>query len=174
VTLTGSEGVWEGTDPVDVSSVWLRCDPDGTNCNVIPGAAGPSYTLGPTDVNRTLRLRVSSSSAGGQATTDTLAGGEAAALLTGLAVRPRAFRRRARVWYVLDRPSSVRFKVQRKVRKRWRRVKGSFTHAGAAGANSRRFSGRLRGRALRPGRYRLLATPSGGLTARAGFRILPG
>jgi hypothetical protein len=34
-------------------------------------------------------------------------------------------------------------------------VSGSFTRAGAAGANSFRFTGRLRGRKLAPGGYRL-------------------
>jgi hypothetical protein len=37
------------------------------------------------------------------------------------------------------------------------RVKGGFTHAGAAGTNTFRFMGRLRGRALRRGKYRLVA-----------------
>jgi Ca2+-binding RTX toxin-like protein len=39
------------------------------------------------------------------------------------------------------------------------RVRGSFTHSGKAGANSFRFTGRLRGRRLRPGRYLLVAVP---------------
>jgi hypothetical protein len=53
---------------------------------------------------------------------------------------------------------------------------GAFTRTGAAGANSFRFSGRLAGRRLTPGRYRLLATVSaGGKTgkgAAAPFRIV--
>jgi hypothetical protein len=36
-------------------------------------------------------------------------------------------------------------------------LRGSFRRTGAAGANRARFSGRLRGRKLKPGRYRLLA-----------------
>jgi hypothetical protein len=60
---------------------------------------------------------------------------------------------------------------------RWVRVRGGFTHAGLAGANSFRFSGRVGGRALRPGRHRLVATPvdvagNRGKLARRGFRIL--
>ena len=38
------------------------------------------------------------------------------------------------------------------------RTLGSFTHADAAGANRVRFSGRFKGHALKPGRYRLTAT----------------
>ena len=37
------------------------------------------------------------------------------------------------------------------------RVRGSFKHTDGAGANSLRFTGRVGGRRLRPGRYRLVA-----------------
>jgi hypothetical protein len=40
---------------------------------------------------------------------------------------------------------------------RYSRVRGSFRHNGRAGANSFRFTGRVGGRALRPGAYRLVA-----------------
>ena len=39
---------------------------------------------------------------------------------------------------------------------RFKKLRGGFSHQGAAGPNSFRFSGRLRGRALRPGKYRLV------------------
>jgi hypothetical protein len=39
----------------------------------------------------------------------------------------------------------------------YRRVRGSFSDRGGAGANRVRFSGRLGGRALRRGSYRLVA-----------------
>jgi hypothetical protein len=56
-------------------------------------------------------------------------------------------------------------------------VRGSFTVAGVAGANRFRFSGRLAGRALRPGRHRLTGTPTDAAGNRgrpfsAGFTIL--
>ncbi|MGH2761762.1 MAG: hypothetical protein ACRDL4_10945 [Thermoleophilaceae bacterium] len=40
---------------------------------------------------------------------------------------------------------------------RYRTLAGSFTHSGGAGPNSFRFTGRLRGKKLRPDRYRLQA-----------------
>ena len=40
---------------------------------------------------------------------------------------------------------------------RYRALSGGFTDQGVAGPNSFTFSGRIGGRALRPGRYRLLA-----------------
>jgi hypothetical protein len=53
---------------------------------------------------------------------------------------------------------------------------GSFTRAGSAGANSFRFTGRLAGRKLKPGKYQLLATPGTGAktgqAASASFRII--
>lgn len=83
-----------------------------------------------------------------------------------------------RVVFRLSEPGSVRFTVDRaaagrrakgKCRKPTRKlrrakrctryvaVKGSFTRAGTAGLNRFRFSGRIGGKALRPGRYRLNA-----------------
>ena len=50
-------------------------------------------------------------------------------------------------------------------------VAGSFSHSGRAGTNRLRFSGRLAGRKLAPGRYRLVATPAGGKARRTSFRI---
>jgi hypothetical protein len=55
-------------------------------------------------------------------------------------------------------------------------VRGSFTIQGVAGANSARFTGRVAGHKLKPGRYVLTASPSaGGLTGAsqtARFRIV--
>jgi TolB protein len=52
-----------------------------------------------------------------------------------------------------------------------RRV-GRLTVQGSAGANSIRFSGRLRGRPLRPGRYRWTATPLRGQPMRGRFVVV--
>jgi hypothetical protein len=102
------------------------------------------------------------------------------------------------VTYNLDRAGSVTFTVtqgqpgrrgahrscvkpnarNRKARRCTRTVTlhGSFVERGAAGANSFRFTGRLGHKALKPGRYRLVATPtSGRLKGRslsASFRIV--
>ena len=55
-------------------------------------------------------------------------------------------------------------------------ARGSFTRIRPAGADRFAFTGRLAGRALAPGRYRLVATPSAGGRhggpARAGLRIV--
>ena len=59
---------------------------------------------------------------------------------------------------------------------RWAHVRGSFTRSAGPGAVSFRFSGRIGGRRLAPGRYRLLAAPrdvlgTGGVVRRAAFRV---
>jgi len=50
-------------------------------------------------------------------------------------------------------------------------VRGSFTRAGRAGTNRFHFTGRMGGRKLALGGYRLVATPTGGQAKRAAFRI---
>jgi virginiamycin B lyase len=60
--------------------------------------------------------------------------------------------------------------------KLYKPVKGSFTHSGKAGSNSFRFTGRIGNKALRPGRYQLVAVASAGsaksTAKRASFRIV--
>jgi hypothetical protein len=86
-----------------------------------------------------------------------------------------------RVRYKLTAPATVRFTVRRALAgrlvsrrckrpgrrhrrrprcTRFRRVKGAFERQGNAGPNALRFRGRLAGRALRRGRYRLTAVAS--------------
>jgi hypothetical protein len=89
-----------------------------------------------------------------------------------------------KVTFTLDQAASVRFTVQRpqharkgKHGKRFVTLKGSFTVAGLAGTNTFHFTGRLNGKRLAPGKYRLVATPRAngeiGKKATAGFTIIP-
>jgi 6-phosphogluconolactonase (cycloisomerase 2 family) len=75
--------------------------------------------------------------------------------------------------------SCVRPTRKNRKRKRCTRVvtlKGSFSRTGIAGKNSFHFTGRLNGRKLKPGRYRLMATPTAGgkkgKPTSSGFRIV--
>jgi hypothetical protein len=54
---------------------------------------------------------------------------------------------------------------------RFRPVKGSFTDSGQAGANSFKFSGRIQGKGLKPGRYRLVGK-TGSVSKAASFKIV--
>jgi hypothetical protein len=103
-----------------------------------------------------------------------------------------------RISYTLSEPATLRFAVQRaragrkvsgrckavtrRNRKRARctrfaTLRGSFTHSGQTGTNSFRFSGRLRGKKLRPGHYRLVvvatdAARNKSKPKRAKFRVV--
>jgi hypothetical protein len=83
----------------------------------------------------------------------------------------------AQVAYRLSGAARVGFRVQRKARRRacrrdcvlWKGA-GGFRHAGVAGLNGFKFTGRIGGRKLSPGKYRLVAaitdkTGAGALTA---------
>jgi hypothetical protein len=92
--------------------------------------------------------------------------------VSGFRVSPKAFRAATSggsltlravgtsVTYRLSHSARAAFTVQRLVRRRGRlryiALRGSFSHASSAGLNQVRFSGRLRGRALAPGRYLLV------------------
>jgi hypothetical protein len=118
-----------------------------------------------------------------------------AALGKGPSIIAKRKVRGSRVSYQLSEDSTVTFTVDRarKGRKKkgkkcsprtkrgkrcttYKKVKGSFTHTGRNGANSFRFSGRISGKKLRPGNYRLVALPTDkagnrGKTVRKQFRI---
>jgi hypothetical protein len=116
----------------------------------------------------------------------------------GSIARKRA-RRGSRVSYRLSEAAAVRFRAERRSKgkrkgrrcvtgkrakrlegrrcTRFKKVRGSFTHAGRAGTNRFRFSGRIGGRSLKPGRYRLVARPrdaagNRGKVFRGSFRIV--
>ena len=102
------------------------------------------------------------------------------------------------VSFKLNLPSRVTFTIQRSTtgrrvkaacvaptkrnasRKRCTRLvalRGSFARTGVAGPNRVRFSGRLAGRRLAPGNYKLVITPSSaagtkGKAAAVAFRII--
>jgi pimeloyl-ACP methyl ester carboxylesterase len=116
---------------------------------------------------------------------------------SGPAASAAAARTATRVSYALDAPATVRFAVERSVAgrsvggrcvapaasnrarracSRFAGVRGAFTRDRPAGADRFTFSARVAGRALSPGRYRLVATPSvagrAGEPSRARFRIV--
>lgn len=119
----------------------------------------------------------------------------AAARLSAVRLTPSSFAVRGRragatLRFTLDRAATVRLQVDRqqpgiRVRgrcvapgrrangprcTRWRSA-GSRSITGRSGANSVRFDGRLGGRALAPGRYRLTLTPAGGRATTVTFTV---
>jgi hypothetical protein len=63
-TLTASTGSWSNS-PTGYGYQWRRCDAAGDDCRSIPGATSASYTLGASDVGRTLRVVVTAWNAEG-------------------------------------------------------------------------------------------------------------
>jgi Calx-beta domain/Right handed beta helix region len=79
-----------------------------------------------------------------------------------LKVSPARFRpeKGATVRYTLSEPATTTFTVQRRVNgRRFKRVRGSIQKQGAAGPNAFIFKGRIGGRKLAAGSYRLTAVP---------------
>jgi hypothetical protein len=83
------------------------------------------------------------------------------AATSGALVRPARARRRPPVGgvvrHTLSERAVVAYLVERRRGRRWVALRGAFARTGTAGANRFRFSGRVAGRRLAPGRYRLVA-----------------
>ena len=68
-TLSASEGTWENA-PTAYTYRWLRCDSGGGACAAISGAATDEHTLVAADVGSTVRVDVTASNGGGQASAE--------------------------------------------------------------------------------------------------------
>lgn len=80
-----------------------------------------------------------------------------APVLSALAARA-ASRGRLTIRFRLSERATVTIRLQRRVGRRHRTVPGQLRHRGRAGLNTVRFSGRLGGRRVPAGRYRLIVT----------------
>ncbi len=67
-TLTARPGSWNGTQPVDYTYQWQRCDPQGDPCADIAGATANTYTAAQSDLGSTLAVVVTATNAAGAAT----------------------------------------------------------------------------------------------------------
>jgi subtilase family protein/concanavalin A-like lectin/glucanase superfamily protein len=72
-TLTASAGTWSGTQPIQHSYRWERCDATGSGCAEIPGSTGDTHALTTADVNGTVRAVVTASNATGSTDAASLA-----------------------------------------------------------------------------------------------------
>jgi subtilisin family serine protease len=63
-TLTVSHGSWSGTQPIEYSYRWQRCDTAGA-CTDIPDSTAATHTLTADDVGATLKVFVSATNAAG-------------------------------------------------------------------------------------------------------------
>src|SRR5205807_1163816 len=67
-TLTASNGTWSGTGPINFTYQWGRCDSAGANCVDLASATSSTYQLASGDVGNTIRVKVTGTNAGGNAT----------------------------------------------------------------------------------------------------------
>jgi hypothetical protein len=70
--LEANRGTWVGTGTITYTFQWVRCNAQGDGCNAIANATTNEYTATGSDVNRTLRVRVTARNASG-ANTETSA-----------------------------------------------------------------------------------------------------
>src|SRR4029077_2503374 len=68
LTLNAGPGTWSGTQPINYTYQWQRCDSSGANCSPISGVTAPTYTPSSADVGSTLEVTVSASNMAGSAT----------------------------------------------------------------------------------------------------------
>jgi PASTA domain len=64
-TLTGSDGVWGGAQPISLGRTWWRCDANFDTCERIPGAVSQTYTLSARDVGYHVFLQVTATNVAG-------------------------------------------------------------------------------------------------------------
>jgi hypothetical protein len=72
----------------------------------------------------------------------------------------------------LSKPARLTLRIERAAGSRWRGLRGSIAVAGREGANAVRVRGRIGGRTLRAGRYRLVISLPGRPPIRARIRIV--
>lgn len=95
-----------------------------------------------------------------------------AAVLSGLKLKPKTFRSKkgSTVRYNLTADSRVTLIVKRRVRNGFIRLRGKLAQSGHAGSDSLRLK-KVGGHALKPGSYRVIATPAGGKSQSAAFKV---
>ncbi len=67
-TLNASPGTWSGEEPISYGYQWERCKEGGYSCSAISGATSNSYTLSESDAASTVRVLVTATDAGSNAT----------------------------------------------------------------------------------------------------------
>jgi hypothetical protein len=63
--LTATTGTWQGTNPIDFTIIWQRCNAGETSC-AATGTRGTDYTVATKDAGKRLRVKVNAKNAAGQ------------------------------------------------------------------------------------------------------------
>ncbi len=64
-TLTASEGIWSGTEPITYAFQWQRCSKAGTECEDLAEQTGTTYVLQNGDAGHTIRVLVTAKNVAG-------------------------------------------------------------------------------------------------------------
>jgi PKD repeat protein len=165
-----------------VSTRAVRYDWDfGDGTTLVDGGATPSHryaTAGVYDVEltvtdaqgcsvRKIYTGQSTECPGGSAATTT-AKLDTPPAITALSVSRKKTKSGTVFRYKLTEKAKVRFKIERRKGKRFKKAGPPLNAKGKAGKNKLKFSGRLKGKALKPGSYRVTAVAtdsSGGRSA---------
>jgi hypothetical protein len=75
-TLTASEGLWTGTEPISYSFRWQQCSKAGTECEDIAGQTKSTYVIQNGDAAHTLRVVVTAKNVAGSAEKESAVTGE--------------------------------------------------------------------------------------------------
>jgi subtilisin family serine protease len=119
-TLTAAAGTWSGTQPIDHSYRWQRCDSAGA-CVDIAGATGSTYTLTAADVGAKVKVVVSATNMAGsteavsEATAQVLAaapGSVSAPSVSGVPLETQTLSASAGTWSGLE-PIAFSYRWQR-------------------------------------------------------------
>ena len=68
---TATEGTWEGTAPITYSFQWVHCA--GSTCTDISGATKNTFTPAPTEIGKTLKVKVTAKNVAGSVTVESAA-----------------------------------------------------------------------------------------------------
>ncbi|WCB93609.1 hypothetical protein DSM104299_02325 [Baekduia alba] len=152
--------------------------PDATFAKPSAGGGGPGTKPGttppptkPSAKPVLSRLKLSPASfRRGKSTTITWT--DSAAVTTTFSVQRKASGvRKGKACVAKPKRAAAKGRAKPKACTRWLAVKGTFTHADRAGTNTSKWTGRLRGKKLAAGAYRLVATPKGGKPVTRTFTV---
>ena len=77
-----------------------------------------------------------------------------------------------KISYKLSEPATVKLRVQRKAGRKWKTLRGALSQTGAAGLNKLRFAGRIGGKRLARGSFRLTAVATDGAANTSKQRVV--
>jgi trimeric autotransporter adhesin len=180
LTIPSQDAVYAAGTQIPVT--FACADEDGPADIASCAGTAPAGSRLDVSVNGTHTFTVSSADAVGNTSTRTVTyrvtGNPEAPLLSAFSLKPAKFKakRGTKVSFELSKAATVTFKVTRKKGRKTVTV-GSFSRKAKKGKNSFGFRGKVKGKTLKPGSYRMAARANdkGGLrskTVSKAFRVL--